>query len=310
MTVQYIMKNRDMFEPFIEDEIPFDKYCQSMEKDGTWAGHMELQAASLVTHSNICIHQHMSPRWYIRNFNERGAHMVHLSYHNEEHYNSVRLKEDSCLGPARPIEIKADADVSATSHQAKDAASKSKCGAAKNAIDTRSIKMVMTGSGGENAQKAEQVLLQVDGDVDAAIEFLIAEREADDGLAGNHSLSRLAETSYECQGDHQVENSEQHVEEPLKETHKQDQSNSKIRQADDNNSSRAEDKKIARNKNCPCGSKKKYKACCGAVKAKPSAKFVVNQTVDSRKVRKERKQHGKGPTESDGGPPNVGALCI
>lgn len=46
-----------MFEPFIEDEIPFDEYCQSMEKDGTWAGHMELQAASLVTRSNICIHQ-------------------------------------------------------------------------------------------------------------------------------------------------------------------------------------------------------------------------------------------------------------
>lgn len=46
-----------MFEPFIEDDVPFDDYCKSMEKDGTWAGHMELQAASLVTHSNICIHR-------------------------------------------------------------------------------------------------------------------------------------------------------------------------------------------------------------------------------------------------------------
>lgn len=46
-----------MFEPFIEDDVPFDKYCQSMDKDGTWAGHMELQAASLVTHCNICIHK-------------------------------------------------------------------------------------------------------------------------------------------------------------------------------------------------------------------------------------------------------------
>lgn len=46
-----------MFEPFIEDEVPFDEYCQSMEKEGTWAGHMELQAASLVTHCNICIHR-------------------------------------------------------------------------------------------------------------------------------------------------------------------------------------------------------------------------------------------------------------
>lgn len=52
-----------MFEPFIEDDVPFDEYCQSMEKDGTWAGHMELQAASLVTRTNICIHR-VSPLQY------------------------------------------------------------------------------------------------------------------------------------------------------------------------------------------------------------------------------------------------------
>lgn len=46
-----------MFEPFIEDDVSFDEYCQSMEKDGTWAGNMELQAASLVTQTNICIHR-------------------------------------------------------------------------------------------------------------------------------------------------------------------------------------------------------------------------------------------------------------
>lgn len=106
MVVQYIVMNREMFEPFIEDDVPFDEYCQSMEKDGTWAGHMELQAASLVTRRNICIHRNMSPRWYIKNFEDRAARMVHLSYHDEEHYNSVRLKEDPCNGPAMPIIIK------------------------------------------------------------------------------------------------------------------------------------------------------------------------------------------------------------
>ncbi|XAR74007.1 Ubiquitinyl hydrolase 1 [Bertholletia excelsa] len=106
MVVQFIMKNREMFEPFIEDDVPFDNYCQSMQKDGTWAGHMELQAASLVTNCNICIHRSMSPRWYIKNFDDCKARMVHLSYHDGEHYNSVRLKEDSCSGPAWPIIIK------------------------------------------------------------------------------------------------------------------------------------------------------------------------------------------------------------
>lgn len=46
-----------MFEPFIEDDASFEEYCKSMKEDGTWAGNMELQAASLVTRSNICIHR-------------------------------------------------------------------------------------------------------------------------------------------------------------------------------------------------------------------------------------------------------------
>ena len=50
-------KNNEMFEPFIEDDVPFEQYCLLMQKDGTWAGHMELRAASLVTRNNICIHR-------------------------------------------------------------------------------------------------------------------------------------------------------------------------------------------------------------------------------------------------------------
>ncbi|KAG4115187.1 hypothetical protein ERO13_D12G070700v2 [Gossypium hirsutum] len=196
MVVQYIVMNREMFEPFIEDDVPFDEYCQSMEKDGTWAGHMELQAASLVTRRNICIHRNMSPRWYIKNFEDRAARMVHLSYHDEEHYNSVRLKEDPCNGPAMPIIIKADADISASSNQAKAAVSKMKGAAGKDCINTGSMKLVMAGSGCESAEKVEQVLLQVDGDVDAAMEFLIAEQGAEECTAANNSLTCHANGSY------------------------------------------------------------------------------------------------------------------
>lgn len=42
-----------MFEPFIEDEVLFDEYCQTMENDDTWAGHIELQVASVTFHQ-IC----------------------------------------------------------------------------------------------------------------------------------------------------------------------------------------------------------------------------------------------------------------
>ncbi|KAL9464283.1 hypothetical protein AB3S75_001977 [Citrus x aurantiifolia] len=308
MVVQYIVKNRETFEPFIEDDVPFDEYCQSMETDGTWAGHMELQAASLVTHSNICIHRHMSPRWYIRNFDYHEARMIHLSYHDGEHYNSVRLKEDSCIGSARPIIIKADADISAASIQSKTVTSKLK--GAAGIINAGSIKLVMAGSGCENSEKVEEVLLQVGGDVDAAIEFLIAEQ----GTEEYSVKSNNAEMSY---GDNENGNSEQHEEERLNKTCELDKSSNSIKRSHDDSRFKPNEKKIPRNKVCPCGSKKKYKACCGTAAGRSSTKFAVNQTVDSKRGRKERKQGKKGEASStlsacvsDGGPPDMGALCI
>lgn len=313
MVVQYIVMNREMFEPFIEDDVPFDEYCQSMEKDGTWAGHMELQAASLVTRRNICIHRNMSPRWYIKNFEDRAARMVHLSYHDEEHYNSVRLKEDPCNGPAMPIIIKADADISASSNQAKAAVSKMKGAAGKDCINTGSMKLVMAGSGCESAEKVEQVLLQVDGDVDAAMEFLIAEQGAEECTAANNSLTCHANGSY---GNDENGNSEQYKEENVGKTCEQDPSSDGTKTLG-GNTPQLDEKKIPRNKLCPCGSKKKYKACCGSVSGRSSTKIMVNQPMEARKGRKERKQNNKGVSAksaafsgSDGGPPDMGALCI
>lgn len=314
MVVQYIMNTREMFEPFIEDDVPFDEYCQLMEKDGTWAGHMELQAASLVTHSNICVHRYMSPRWYIRNFDQHGARMVHLSYHDEEHYNSVRSKDDPCNGPAQPIIIKVDADLSATSVQAK-AVSSTKAGIAKDSFDAGSLKLIMAGSGCENAEKVKQVLLEVDGDVDAAIEFLIAEQETDFFSAENNSLCSDTNISYECQGDGVDGNCEQYKNEPVTKTNEQVSSNNRTKQTRDDSSSRENGKKIPRNKDCPCGSKKKHKAYCGAVKGRSSTK-IADRKVDFRKSKKETKHNKKGHAESvpssgsDGWLPDMGALCI
>ncbi|KAK4790899.1 hypothetical protein SAY86_031312 [Trapa natans] len=267
MVVQYIKKNRETFEPFIEDEVPFDEYCQTMENDGTWAGHMELQAASLVTRSNICIHQNMSPRWYIRNFEQPGYRMIHLSYHDEEHYNSVRLKEDPGDGPARPVAIKADSDLSSSSCQAKSELKKSKGGPGKNMVDAGSVKIVMAGSGCENAEKVEQILEQMAGDVDAAIEYLVAEQETEE-ISEEISLSNCpAETSYD-DAVHGI--SEQSKEKNENDTIRQDSWTNSIKQTHKDNNMLPEDKKIPRNKACPCGSKKKYKSCCGSAARRPN----------------------------------------
>ncbi|KAF8016157.1 hypothetical protein BT93_H1618 [Corymbia citriodora subsp. variegata] len=256
------------------------EYCKTMDNDG-----MELQAASLVTRSNICIHRNMSPRWYICNFDQPGARIIHLSYHDEEHYNSVRLKEDTRDGPARPITIKADSNLSASSRQAKAGSNKSKSGAGKDITDAGSIKLVTAGSGCENIEKVEQETVQSPCNADA---------------------------SY---GDDANGNSEEQREEPMEETYKDNPPSNSAKRTHDDGSAWQEDKKIPRNKACPCGSKKKYKSCCGSGTGKVSA-ISNDQALGSRKSRKEKKRSKRGSdtsalsTGSDGGPPDMGALCI
>ncbi|MCD7467082.1 hypothetical protein HAX54_004281 [Datura stramonium] len=279
MTVKYIRNNRDMFEPFIEDDVPFDEYCESMEKDGTWAGHMELQAASLVTHTNICIHRHMSPRWYIQNFDSHESRMLHLSYHDGEHYNSVRLKEDPCTGPASPIIIKADADLSAKSREA-IAAAKSKGHTGRNMVQIGSVKVVMAGKQG-----------------------------SEDQLNANDNISFLASTSQGSPGEHDIKSGDSPC--------KKGSSDCSVKGASNKHTSQEDEKKIPRNKACPCGSKKKYKSCCSSVAGKHLTSDTVNHAIDYGKGRRDKKQGKKvspvnvtSSKQSDARPPDMGALCI
>jgi OTU domain-containing protein 3 len=51
---------------------------------------LELQALSLLLRVNINVHQAGQPVWAINNFPPRAAASLNLSYHNGDHYNSVR----------------------------------------------------------------------------------------------------------------------------------------------------------------------------------------------------------------------------
>ena len=100
MAVRLIRENREDFEPFIEDDEPFDAYLRRMSTDAVWGGNMELQALSLALGVNISLHIPGSV-WEIKNHD--GARSINLSYHLGEHYNSVRLVDDDTHEPARPI---------------------------------------------------------------------------------------------------------------------------------------------------------------------------------------------------------------
>ncbi|CAD7699812.1 unnamed protein product [Ostreobium quekettii] len=104
--VQYIEDHRPEFEPFIEDDEDFEDYCSRMREGSTWAGHLEVQAASLLYKVDINIFQHNAPS--LCNKNATSVRTVHLSYHDNDHYNSVRLAND--FGRGRPVAVELQAD--------------------------------------------------------------------------------------------------------------------------------------------------------------------------------------------------------
>ncbi|KAJ1389112.1 hypothetical protein SESBI_38568, partial [Sesbania bispinosa] len=126
----------------------------------------------------------------------------------------------------------ADADLSAPSHQTKVMANKSSGRAGRETFQPGSIKLVMTGTGCENTEKVEQVLEQVNGDVDAAIEFLIAEQGTEECSAESDSLPSQA-TAYGCTGHDENENHEQHKEDIVEDS-TNDESNTSSRKTNDN----------------------------------------------------------------------------
>ncbi|XP_022036470.1 OVARIAN TUMOR DOMAIN-containing deubiquitinating enzyme 7-like isoform X2 [Helianthus annuus] len=97
----------------------------------------------------------------------------------------MRLKEDPCNGPATPIIIKADVDLSVKAHQTNAAVSKADAKSTK----AESVRTVKAGSRCEDKRKIQQVLLQVDGDVDAAIEVIITGQGTGESLVENDGVA-------------------------------------------------------------------------------------------------------------------------
>ncbi|CAM6033947.1 unnamed protein product, partial [Sphagnum compactum] len=294
--VDYVQEHREEFEPFVEDEVPFEEYCSTMREDGTWAGNMELQATSLVTGCNICIHQLKTPRWHIRNFESADACTLHLSYHDGEHYNSVRRLDDDGGGRAKPITIEVDARPSTKPPPAKD----------KMNHGHQIVKIVMDGTGCKSMDRVQEVLHDVHGDTDAAIEFLIAEQASGGDVSPACSCERIPHSP---EGSGIIFPPSCKVQ--LLPTHHNLQH--EIEQNVDHLSPKSG---AARNKACPCGSKRKYKSCCGTQHPKPTITSISrSDEVQSNRLRKQRlklaKDHTSEPVHSDvPRTVDMGALCI
>ncbi|XP_009323518.1 PREDICTED: OTU domain-containing protein 3 isoform X2 [Pygoscelis adeliae] len=95
-----MIKQREDFEPFVEDDVPFEKHVTNLAKPGTFAGNDAIVAFARNNQMNVVIHQLNAPLWQIRGTNKNNARELHIAYRYGEHYDSVRRVNDDSEAPA------------------------------------------------------------------------------------------------------------------------------------------------------------------------------------------------------------------
>lgn len=100
-TVDYMINRREDFEPFVEDDVPFEKHVANLAQPGTFAGNDAIVAFARNNQMNVVIHQLNAPLWQIRGTDTSNARELHIAYRYGEHYDSVRKINDNSEAPAR-----------------------------------------------------------------------------------------------------------------------------------------------------------------------------------------------------------------
>ncbi|XP_041319405.1 OTU domain-containing protein 3 isoform X3 [Pyrgilauda ruficollis] len=134
-----MVRQRGDFEPFVEDDVPFDKHVANLAKPGTFAGNDAIVAFARNNQMNVVIHQLNTPLWQqpvllpsrclpslqktktqkngalkpipkahlqfvcfveIRGTDRSDARELHIAYRHGEHYDSVRRLSDDSEAPA------------------------------------------------------------------------------------------------------------------------------------------------------------------------------------------------------------------
>lgn len=104
--VHYMQQHREDFEPFVEDDISFDQHLRHLAQPGVFAGNDSIVAFARLQNLTVVIHQLNKPLWQIHGGpgGTPGQREAHISYHNGDHYNSVRRIGD--LNARTPSRIK------------------------------------------------------------------------------------------------------------------------------------------------------------------------------------------------------------
>ena len=87
--VDFMKSHRHDFEPFVEDDVPFDWHVANLKQPGTYAGNDAIVAFARLHGVDVVIHQLGSPCWVIHGSQAHNPRQLHISYHNGDHYSSV-----------------------------------------------------------------------------------------------------------------------------------------------------------------------------------------------------------------------------
>ncbi|KAK7083623.1 OTU domain-containing protein 3 [Halocaridina rubra] len=99
--VAYMRQHRSDFEPFVEDDVPFDRHLSNLAELGTYGGNDCIVAFARLHQVIVVIHQLNAPLWQICGIEgKKNLRELHISYHNGDHYNSVRKIGDCTASPA------------------------------------------------------------------------------------------------------------------------------------------------------------------------------------------------------------------
>ncbi|XP_042204290.1 OTU domain-containing protein 3-like [Homarus americanus] len=94
-------QNRNDFEPFVEDDVPFERHLSNLAELGTYGGNDCIVAFARLHEVVVVIHQLNAPLWQIcGREGKKNMAELHISYHNGDHYNSVRRIGDCTSSPA------------------------------------------------------------------------------------------------------------------------------------------------------------------------------------------------------------------
>lgn len=100
-TVDYMKSHRQDFEPFVEDDVPFEQHLSNLSQPGTFAGNDAIVAFARSQQVKVVIHQLNTPLWEINGSEKLLSRELHIAYRYGDHYDSVRKTGDNTESPAQ-----------------------------------------------------------------------------------------------------------------------------------------------------------------------------------------------------------------